>query len=342
MTNKVGWMALAVLVSVGGAARADQKKGKRRAPAAAEESAPPAAQEPQRPEATKESTEPKETAEPGQSAQAQLPWKVGPADVPLGHDVTIALPAGFTYLDPASSAKVLEQMGNFHNEGVLGIVAPMDDARPYFVVIDFDESGMVKDDDELDSDEILETLRSGQEKANEERTQRGFKPLFIDGWAEPPRYEQARHHLVWAVNLHDDDGKTINFPTRVLGRRGYVMLNLVVDPEHFAASKSDMPQLLAATTFAPGARYEDFNASTDKVATYGLVALITGGVAAKVGILAKLWGVIVAAVIALKKLLIIAFIALGALVKRLMGRRRRDELAVEAAPAAPSPGDGTD
>ena len=85
-------------------------------------------------------------------------------------------------------------------------------------------------------------------------------------------------------------------------------------------------QLLAATTFGPGARNEDFDPASDSVAEYGLVGLITGGVAlkaAKVGLLAKLWGVIVAAVLALEKAFILVLIALGAVIKKLLGRRRR-------------------
>jgi uncharacterized membrane-anchored protein len=324
MSKNVVWVALAVLVSAGGVARA-QGKGKQ-GPA---EAAPvdPAAQEPQA------GAPPEEPA---------LPWKVGPASIPLEHELTLALPAGFSYLEPVSSNKVLEEMGNFHNEGLLGLIAPTDESKTYFVVMQFEESGFIEDDDELDADAILDALREGQKRDNQERVQRGFKPLVLDGWAETPRYEADGHHLVWAIRLHSDDGKTINFPTRILGRRGYVMINLVVDPDDFEASKADMPQLLAATTFGAGARYEDFDPATDPVAEYGLVALITGGVAVKavkVGLLAKLWGVIVATVLALKKVLIFVLIGLGVLIKKLWGRRRtaeaEDESAADPPAAAP-------
>lgn len=300
MSKPVVWIALVVLVSLGGAALAQ-----------GEPPAPPA------------------TAEVP-AEEAPLAWKVGPATVALGHELELRLPAGFQYLEPVASAKVLESMGNFHNESVLGLVTPTREGRSYFVVLEYDESGFVKDDEELDADAILDTLKEGQAAANHERVARGFKALTIDGWAEPPRYEPARHHLVWAVRLHDDDGASINFPTRILGRRGYVMVNLVVDPEQFEAGRADMPVLLAATTFVPGARYEDYDPSTDKTAEYGLVALVTGGLAvkaAKVGILAKLWGAIVAGILAFKKALIVLVVVIGAALKKLLGGRRKEDAA---------------
>ena len=41
--------------------------------------------------------------------------------------------------------------------------------------------------------------------------------------------------------------------------------------------------------FQEGHRYADFTESTDKVATYGIAALVAGGIAAKVGLFKGLW-----------------------------------------------------
>src|SRR5436305_1592549 len=84
--------------------------------------------------------------------------------------------------------------------------------------------------------------------------------------AEAPPDERAAHHLVWGIKLHDVEGTAINFYTRVLGRRGFVALNLIDDPERIATSKTEALALLKATTFASGARYEDFDKKTDKIA----------------------------------------------------------------------------
>ena len=58
--------------------------------------------------------------------------------------------------------------------------------------------------------------------------------------------------------------------------------------------------MLAATTFKTGARYEDFDKKTDKVAEYGLMGLILGGAGlggakvVKVGLLAACFKFLIA------------------------------------------------
>jgi uncharacterized membrane-anchored protein len=144
-------------------------------------------------------------------------------------------------------------------------------------VIRYDAEGYIEDDETIDADELLTSLREGLDAASEERVERGFQALSLDGWAEPPHYDRAQHHLVWALILGDADGKSVNYNTRVLGRRGFASLNLVTDPAALAAYEPEAAKLLASTRFAAGARYEDFDASSDKTAAYGLAGLIAAG-----------------------------------------------------------------
>lgn len=268
------------------------------------------------------------------SAQAEGPgpeWQPGPRKVDLGHELNIDLPAGFVYLPPADSKKLLEKNGSFHNDSVLGLLASDKPEDDWFVVVRFEDEGYIKDDDKLDAEEILSSLRESLPEANEERKRRGFKPLSLDGWSEPPRYEKAQHHMVWALIVSDPDGKSVNFNTRILGRRGYVSLNLVTAPESLATYKGNATTLLAATHFNTGARYEDFNEKTDKVAEYGLAGLILAGAGlgaaklVKIGLIAKFWKVLLALLIAGKKAIVVAVLAIGAGLKKLFGGKARDE-----------------
>ena len=92
-------------------------------------------------------------------------------------------------------------------------------------------------------------------------------------------------------------------------------------------SKLEAATLLGVTHFDSGARYEDFDEKSDKVAEYGLAALVAGGAGAaalklaKVGLLAKFGGKILALLIAGKKVLVAAFIALGAWAKKFFGKK---------------------
>jgi len=82
--------------------------------------------------------------------------------------------------------------------------------------------------------------------------------------------------------------------------------------------RADMKPLIEVAEFNPGYRYAEFNSKTDRLAEYGLGALIAGGVAAKLGLFAKLGALL----LAFKKVLIVALIAIGGFLKRLFGGKK--------------------
>ncbi|WP_394848758.1 DUF2167 domain-containing protein [Pendulispora brunnea] len=254
-------------------------------------------------------------------------WQAGPRDIDLGHDLKLALPEADVYLPPGPAAKMLEKNGSFHNENLLGIVASKDEEAQWFVTIRYEAEGYIKDDEKIDADELLSAIREGTEEGNKERLEKGFKAWHVDGWSEPPQYDKSLHHLVWALSVSDDEGKSVNFNTRILGRRGYVAINLVTAPELLAGYKPEAAALLKATTFSSAARYEAFDAKTDKVAEYGLAGLVLGGAGlgaaklVKIGLLAKFWKVIIAALIAGKKAIVLVLAGIAAFVKKLFSRK---------------------
>ncbi|WP_217619238.1 DUF2167 domain-containing protein, partial [Achromobacter sp. GbtcB20] len=96
--------------------------------------------------------------------------------------------------------------------------------------------------------------------------------------------------LVWAIESKDK-GTTkaehgANYNTYVLGREGYLSMNLVSGFDSLAANKPFVQTLLAQTSFNAGKTYADFDAGTDKVAEYGIAALVTGVAAKKLGLFA--------------------------------------------------------
>jgi uncharacterized membrane-anchored protein len=264
-----------------------------------------------------------------QPSEPRLPWQVGPSKIDLGHDLSLDLKAEHRFLPSKEAAKVLEQMGSFHNDNLLGVVTNRT-PEDWFAVIRYEAEGYIKDDESIDANELLSAIREGTDEANKERVEKGFKALRIDGWSEAPRYEKTAHHLVWALDVSDDEGKSVNFNTRILGRRGYVSINLVTSPQELAGYKPQASAILASTTFSKGARYEDFDNKTDKVAEYGLAGLVLGGAGlaaaklVKVGLLAKFSKVIIAALIAGKKAIIAAAVAVVALVKKFFGQKKTE------------------
>ena len=151
-----------------------------------------------------------------------------------------------------------------------------------------------------------------------------WPPIEVTRWIEKPSYDASTHRLVWSAELKDKDSTGddagINYNTYVLGREGYVSLNLVTSAAEVEAHKPAAHELLAAVNFNDGKRYSDFNASTDKVAAYGLAALVGGVAAKKLGLLATL-GVLLAK---FGKILIIGAVALGAGVMKFLKGKKQD------------------
>ena len=267
-------------------------------------------------------------------------WQPGPKKVELGHELTLDLPGEHIFLEKAEAAKLLEMNGSFYNDNVLGVVASQEESSSWVVIIRYEEEGYIKDDEEIDADELLTAIKEGTEEANKERVERGFTAIHVNNWSEAPHYDKSRHHLIWALDAVGDTGTSVNYSTRVLGRRGYVSMNLVVDPAGFADSKPHMARLLESTRFNPGARYEDFQEGTDKVAEFGLAGLVLGGAGmgaaklAKVGILAKFGKVLLALFLAGKKLLIPLLLVVGGLFSKLFGGKKTED-----APPPSNPGE---
>lgn len=250
-----------------------------------------------------------------EAAQAAM---AGPHEVVLTDQASLALPSGFSYVPPAQASRLMHAMGNQTDSGFQGLI--FGEHLQGFVVIDYVKSGYIKDDDARDWDakELLENLREGTEAANEDRRQRGLREVSVAGWVEPPSYDDRTHRLVWSAELRDKNDQSagakagVNYNTYLLGREGYISMNLVTALAVVEEQKPVARELLGALSFNEGKRYADFNADTDNVAAYGLAALVGGVAAKKLGLLAtlavflaKFWKVAVLAVagfgMALKK-----------------------------------------
>lgn len=112
--------------------------------------------------------------------------------------------------------------------------------------------------------------------------------MKVVGWDETPYYDQPKRLLVWSINTVDfDNGPSINYNQNMLGRD--TLLRMValgsvdnVKIKRFAKSSA------SHITYNPGMRYEDYQPGVDKLAEYGLAALIAGIAAKKLGFLALL------------------------------------------------------
>ncbi len=244
----------------------------------------------------------------------------------------ISVPSEFRFLDGKDAATVLSQIwGNPPGEPPLGMLlpagrTPLDD-NSWGVIITYEEDGYVKDDDaaKINYDDLLKGMQKGALEANKEREKAGYPAVDLVGWAAAPRYDAKNHKLHWAKELRFQgaDENTLNYNIRMLGRRGVLVLNAVAGMSQMAEIEAAVPTILATTDFQEGNRYTDFNGSTDKVATYGLAALVAGGILAKGGFFKLLFVGLLAA----KKFVIIGAVAVYAGIKKLLSKKNEPSLA---------------
>lgn len=260
-----------------------------------------------------------------QNLQSRLKYQEGEIKLRDGL-ATIQLKNGFRYLDPAGSDTLLTGIwGNPSSRGnVLGTIVPADfdpfSPSAWCVVLDFSEDGYVSDSDaeKIDYTQLLASMKKDTLESNEERRKNGYPPVELVGWAVPPRYDQQTHKFYWAKELkfgEQSGGNTLNYNIRILGRRGVLVLNVIASMNQLPVVQTAAPDILEMVNFNPGNAYADYTPGTDKLASYGLAALVAGGIAAKTGVFKWL----LAMLIAFKKVIPVAAIALFAFVKRIFG-----------------------
>jgi uncharacterized membrane-anchored protein len=258
----------------------------------------------------------------------------GPHAVPMANQAVLNLPPNTLFIPQPQATKLLNAMGNpGTDERLQGLVFPSGDDG-WFMTVRYEPSGYIKDDDakEWNADELLKGYREGTEASNEERVKMGSPAIEVLGWAEAPAYDAATHRLAWAMSSRAKGAQAgepqgVNYNTYLLGREGYFSMNLVTALNDLPAHKPAAQALLAGLAFDEGKRYADFAPGTDKVAEYGLAALVVGVAAKKLGLIA----LALAFVAKFAKVIFLAVAGFGALGSKLWKRKK----AAAAPPAEP-------
>ncbi len=246
-----------------------------------------------------------------------LDWVKGPTTVNMDGNAKLVIPDQYVFLDARNTSKFLELQQNLGN-GREVMIAPR--SLQWAAYLEFADEGYVKDDEKIDAASLLKTMKQSTENANAERRRRGWRELHLVDWATAPVYNTTTKRLEWATILESQDGRAVNFSTKILGRRGFTSVIMVSDPANLTAAESSLDNVLAGYAFNPGETYADWR-SGDKVAKYGLAALVVGGVAAvaaKKGLFSVLAGFIAAA----WKFIAAAVVAAIAWFRRLFARKQ--------------------
>jgi uncharacterized membrane-anchored protein len=239
-------------------------------------------------------------------AFSKIPWKSGPVVGELGKEAQVAVPDGCVFTGEDGTRQFMELNQNPVSGIERGtILCRLLDAKgetesTWFAVFEFDESGYVKDDEKesLDGDAILASLKKGNEHGNKERKEHGWEAIYLDGWQRAPHYDERTRNLTWATRLHgEDESKVLNHSVRLLGRGGVMSADLVVSPEYYDRALPAFDAMVGDFRYKSGHTYAEWR-DGDKIASYGLTALVAGGAGAalvKTGLLQKFGKAIVLA-----------------------------------------------
>ena len=207
-----------------------------------------------------------------------------------GHTVTLAgvaelqLPAAWQWLAPDAGRRHLRMISHSLAE-ILGVAVRRDDANA-FAVFEFTGGGRIDDRLPFDAGDLLSRL---QATAHAEMAWRdwtgdvGGTPIV--GWAEAPHYEQNTHRLVWARRLAIGSGyfagpmwlqnaPAVHACGCLLGRTGTIVITVLGADTQVASIRECLDELMRATAFLPGHRYDDFDPARDVVDSRGLAFLV--------------------------------------------------------------------
>jgi uncharacterized membrane-anchored protein len=221
-----------------------------------------------------------------------IQWQQGPTTATIGTMAEIVVPQGYQFASANDAQTLLELYGNPRNPSILGALVPLADDADWTLIFKFDEIGYVKDADKesIDAEAILSSFQAGLPDMNRSRRAIGAAECSSISWMEKPFYDPQTNNLTWALRLGFDEGDSVNYDIRILGRYGVMEATVLDSPETYAKSIPTVKEVLTGFSFSESNKYSEWKQG-DKVAAYGLTGLVAGGglaMAAKTGLLGKI------------------------------------------------------
>jgi uncharacterized membrane-anchored protein len=215
----------------------------------------------------------------------------------IGRHAEIDIPQGFVFLPEKGAKVIMKESGNLVNGKEEGLL--IKNGKGWSVLFEFDDDGYVKDDDKeeaLNAEKMLKAIHDSEPDVNRQLEEAGLPKQHVTGFAMPPKYNEKTNNFEWAIRF-TTEGKqteTVNYNTKLLGRRGVMTATLMVDPDQMEAVLPEYQELLAGYRYVKGDTYAEYRQG-DKLATYGFTGLMVGGgalVASKLGLFGKLFAVL--------------------------------------------------
>lgn len=287
---------------------------------------------------------------PKSDPMSRIVWQDPGAYGNIGTVARVLIPSGCRFTNGDGARLFAEAVQNIPDPESLGLLLcqlAVDSSGTgrgdlWFAEYTFSADGYIKDaaSEKLDPKAILESIKEATRRGNEERQKRGWATMEVVGWQRLPFYDPKTSNATWSLLGHSTDNEdAINHRVRLLGRRGVLAINMISSPTSYEAAVVGLDKVMANTGFVSGERYSEFRRG-DKIAEYGLTALIAGGAGAaavKFGLFGKLWKLLVGFAVAAWKLLVAAVVGLFSWVASLFKRKGRTQEGDAPHPPSGSP-----
>ena len=192
----------------------------------------------------------------GEEEAPSLPWQPGPRPIDLGHEYQ-ARPAHRICVP--GSARGRPGDGEDGQPAQRGRARPgvrRREESPWLHGTELRREGYVKDDEAIDCRRPARLDRATAIDRAQRRAQGARLQARSSSTAGTSSRTTTRPRTTWcgASRSSDADGASANYNTRILGRKGYVSLNLVTDPARVPSDKQHAGALLAADALSSRAR----------------------------------------------------------------------------------------
>src|SRR5262245_7398503 len=104
-----------------------------------------------------------------------LAWQKGPGTGQIAGKAEIAIAPNYVFLDAANTRRFLELTGNPPRDGHY-TYAPA--SLNWFAIFSFSDTGYIKDDEKINPDDLLRSLKDSDGPSNEERKRLGMGAIF--------------------------------------------------------------------------------------------------------------------------------------------------------------------
>jgi uncharacterized membrane-anchored protein len=235
-------------------------------------------------------------------------------------------PGALTLSDADTCQMAMKEWGWADCEGIDKIAIEMGPDIDTMMVNKPVSEGYVKLDDFVGdkSDDAIQSIGSEfKENLAAQSKRLGAKIEFV-GWRVYPTADRQRNLIYYALDTTWNTDPQTSIKAIVLDRYGYMVMEVLPMEDNLGAQqiKAVLDQAISAYTPKAQASYSNFQ-SGDKVAAYGGLGVLATVLGVKYGKAATA-GFIAVALLLLKKagfLVVVPFLALGALFKRVFGRK---------------------